>query len=70
MNASTRICLIALIMFLPRISLAQGDTADGSCAPHIAQWLDPASGEILDLEKLFERLSATRIVLLGVNGQN
>lgn len=65
MNASTGICLLALIMFLPGISLAQGDTADGSCAPHVAQWLDPASGDILDLEKLFERLSGTRIVLLG-----
>jgi len=65
MNASARICLIVLCLLLPRIGLAQSDTSDSSCEQHVAQWLDPASGEILDIENVFERLEGTRIVLLG-----
>lgn len=65
MKASARICLIALILLLPRLALAQSEPAAGSCAPHVAQWLDPSSGETISSENLFERLSETRIVLLG-----
>ena len=65
MNASARICLIALCLLLPRIALSQGDTSDSSCQHHVGQWLDPASGEILDIENVFERIEDTRIVLLG-----
>ena len=65
MNSSARICLIALCLLLPRIGFSQSDTSDSSCEQHVAQWLDPASGEILDIENVFERIEGTRIVLLG-----
>lgn len=65
MIASARICLIALCLLLPRIALAQSDTSESSCEQHVGQWLDPASGEILDIENVFERIEGTRIVLLG-----
>jgi uncharacterized iron-regulated protein len=65
MNTSARICLIALCLLLPRIGVSQSDTSDSSCEHHVAQWFDPASGDMLDIEKVFERLSGTRIVLLG-----
>jgi uncharacterized iron-regulated protein len=35
------------------------------CAPHIAQWLDPGSGEVLAPPALLDRLAKTKIVLLG-----
>ncbi len=65
MNTSARICLIALFLLLPRIAMAQSQGTDNSCDHHVAQWLDPASGDRLDIEKVLARLSATRIVLLG-----
>ncbi len=65
MSTSARICLIALFLLLPRIGYSQGDTPDGSCEHHVARWLDPASGETLGIDRVFERLSDTRIVLLG-----
>ena len=65
MSYSARICLLSLFLILPRLGLAQGEASGGSCDHHVAQWLDPASGEVLDNRKVFERLSGTRIVLLG-----
>lgn len=35
------------------------------CAPYIAQWLDPASGEVVAPPALLDRLAETKIVLLG-----
>ncbi|MCP4388621.1 MAG: hypothetical protein GY802_10020, partial [Gammaproteobacteria bacterium] len=65
MNKRARIYLIALFLLLPQTGFAQSDSADNSCDQHVAQWLDPASGETLGLEKVFERIEGTRIVLLG-----
>lgn len=45
------------------IALAAGD--DSSCDHHVAQWLDPASGEVMPVAQVFERLTSSRIVLLG-----
>ena len=57
-------CLLASLLLcgLPN-PLRADDTA--SCAAHIGQWLDPASGETLDGERLFTRLAKSRILLLG-----
>jgi len=38
---------------------------DSSCDHHVAQWLDPASGDVVQVEEVFERLAGSRIVLLG-----
>ena len=65
MSSSARICLLSLFLILPRLGLAQGEASGNSCGHHVAQWLDPASGEVLDNRQVFERLSGTRIVLLG-----
>ena len=65
MSSSARICLLSLFFLLPRLGLAEGDSSGSSCDHHVAQWLDPASGEVLDNRQIFERLSDTRIVLLG-----
>jgi uncharacterized iron-regulated protein len=66
MSNRARICLIALFfLLLPRIGLSQENGQDSSCDHHVAQWLDPASGNRLDSEKLLERIQGPRIVLLG-----
>ncbi len=65
MSSSARICLLSLFLLLPLVGLAQGEASGSSCDHHVAQWLDPANGEVLDNRQIFERLSATRIVLLG-----
>jgi len=45
---------------------AAGAADNGSsCDHHVAQWLDPNTGEVLQSKKIFERLAKTRIVLLG-----
>jgi uncharacterized iron-regulated protein len=60
-----RICLVLACLLLSHFSLAQASEAAGSCDHHVAQWLDPASGEILAGEQIFKRLERSRIVLLG-----
>ena len=65
MITSVRVCLLCLLFLLSRVGLAQDEAEAGSCNHHVAQWLEPASGKILGIEKLYERLSASRIILLG-----
>jgi uncharacterized iron-regulated protein len=60
-----RICLVLACLLLSHFSLAQGSETAGSCDHHVAQWLDPASGETLAAEQIFKRLERSRIVLLG-----
>ena len=62
MAVSARVCLIALLTCLP-IKTWAGDA--GSCNPAVGQWLDPATGEPLQSERLFERLARAKVVLLG-----
>lgn len=60
MTASPKICLIAaVILFVP------GAHAVGDCDQHLAQWLDPATGKVLQGENLFARLAEAKVVLLG-----
>ncbi|MDH3447333.1 MAG: ChaN family lipoprotein [Gammaproteobacteria bacterium] len=65
MNSAARICLISLFLMLPRYGQASAAGDDAGCDHHVAQWLDPASGAVLDSKAVFERLSGSRIVLLG-----
>jgi len=62
MSIIARISLVALCLLL---SPALAAEAGGSCDRHVAQWLDPASGQTLVSEQLFKRLENSRIVLLG-----
>ena len=65
MKRLARPALLCLVSILSGCVHAQPPEQNGSCAAHVAQWLDPASGEKLDQMELFERLSRSRIVLLG-----
>jgi uncharacterized iron-regulated protein len=65
MNSSARLCLVSLFLLMPVIGFAEGEAPVGSCDSHVAQWLDPVSGESIVSEQLFERLADSRIVLLG-----
>lgn len=60
-----RICLVLACLLLSHFRLAQASDTAGSCDHHVAQWLDPASGEILAGEEIFKTLARSRIVLLG-----
>jgi uncharacterized iron-regulated protein len=50
-------------MSLPHAAAADDSTE--TCAAHVAQWLDPASGKVVAPRKLFDRISGKSIVLLG-----
>ena len=60
-----RICLVSTCLLLSHINLARASETDDSCNHHIAQWLEPASGETLRGEQVFKRLERSRIILLG-----
>jgi len=63
-NAARKWLLVCLLSVLPAQAARAADAVSG-CQAHIAQWLDPASGDVIDGRGLFERLAASRIVLLG-----
>lgn len=65
MNTSTRFYLAIICLLLFEFGSVYAADQEGSCEHHLAQWLDPGSGEILQVEQVFERLASTRIVLLG-----
>jgi len=65
MSSAARICLITLFLVLPQYGQAYASGDDASCDHHVAQWLNPADGKVLDSREVFERLSGGRIVLLG-----
>ncbi len=65
MNAVARICFVSSCLLLGHFDQAQASETAGNCEHHIAQWIDPASGETLAGEQVFKRLGSARIVLLG-----
>ncbi len=65
MNTVARICFVSSCLLLCHFSQAQASDTAGNCHHHIAQWLDPTSGETLAGEQVFKRLERSRIVLLG-----
>ncbi len=62
-SARYYISIVCLWFALPGITLAADE--DSSCDHHVAQWLDPASGDVVTVEQVFDRLAGSRIVLLG-----
>ena len=60
-----RNCLLMSCLWLMHPTLVFANEAENRCDHHIAQWLDPASGETLPTEQLFTRLASTNVVLLG-----
>lgn len=57
------ISIVCLLFAQPGITLAADD--DSSCDHYVAQWLDPASGDVVQVEQIFDQLAGSRIVLLG-----
>jgi len=64
-KTSARYCLSITCLLLSQFGIAFAANEQRSCEHYVAQWLDPASGEVLQAEQVFERLAGTRIVLLG-----
>jgi uncharacterized iron-regulated protein len=64
-KTSARVCLSIACLLLSQFGIAFAADEQRSCEHYVAQWLDPASGEVLQAEQVFERLAGTRIVLLG-----
>jgi uncharacterized iron-regulated protein len=64
-KTSARVCLSITCLLLSQFGIAFAADEQRSCEHYVAQWLDPASGEVLQAEQVFERLAGTRIVLLG-----
>ena len=62
MKLLSRIFLLAGLL---AAGLVTNTAHAGSCAAQVAQWLDPASGKIIDSSKLFDRVGDQAIVLLG-----
>ncbi len=65
MKIFARYCISIICLWFAQFGIAFAADDDSSCAHHVAQWLDPASGEVLQVEQVFDRLASTRIVLLG-----
>jgi uncharacterized iron-regulated protein len=65
MKISARVCLSIVCLLLSQFGSALAADDERSCEHHVAQWLDPASGEVLQVGQVFDRLASTRIVLLG-----
>ena len=65
MKTSARYCLSITCLLLSQFGLAFAADEERSCEHHVAQWLDPSSGEVLQAQQVFDRLAGTRIVLLG-----
>ena len=65
MEISTRVSLSIICLLLSQFGIAFAADEERSCEHHVAQWLDPASGEVLQVGQVFDRLASTRIVLLG-----
>ena len=65
MKSIKRCCISIICACLALHGIADAADESSGCDHHVAQWLDPASGDVLEVEQVFERLARTRIVLLG-----
>ncbi len=65
LNKQARSCLVALSLLIAVGNPVLADETAGSCEPRVAQWLDPASGEVVAPQVLFDSLAGARVVLLG-----
>ena len=55
--------IIYLLFFL--FAPAFADDGQHDCNGHIAQWLNPASSEVVPVERVFDQLARSRVILLG-----
>ena len=65
MNAAARHCIWIICLLFTLYGTAFADDGQHDCKEHIAQWLDPASSEVLPVEQVFQPLARSRIILLG-----
>jgi uncharacterized iron-regulated protein len=60
-----RYCISMVCLLFAQVGITLAADDDSSCDHHVAQWLDPASGDVVQVEQIFDRLAGSRIVLLG-----
>jgi len=70
MKLFARMCAVTGWLLLSALGQAWADESSDSCDHLIAQWLDPASDQVLEGDAVFERLEKSRIVLLGESHTN
>jgi uncharacterized iron-regulated protein len=60
-----RYCISMVCLLFAQVGITLAADDDSNCDHHVAQWLDPASGDVVQVEQIFDRLAGSRIVLLG-----
>ena len=65
MKISPSYCISIVCLVLAQAGVTFAADEDSSCGHHVAQWLDPANGDVVQVEEVFDRLASARIVLLG-----
>jgi uncharacterized iron-regulated protein len=70
LNFPSTTALVAAAWLLAGFLPAAAAGGPDSCSAHVAQWLDPASGDVIASRSLFERIADSKIVLLGEEHTN
>jgi uncharacterized iron-regulated protein len=65
LETGARYCLSIICLLLAQFGNAVAADEERSCEHHVAQWLDPAGSDVMQVEQVFERLQSARIILLG-----
>jgi uncharacterized iron-regulated protein len=65
LNYLAKSCLVALSLLVAAVDSSHADDGAGNCESRVAQWLEPASGNVIAAPALFDDLATARVVLLG-----
>jgi len=65
LKISASYCISIVCLVLAQVGVTFAADEDSSCGHHVAQWLDPANGDVVQVQEVFDRLASARIVLLG-----
>jgi len=64
-KTGARYCISIICLLLFQFGSAFAADAEPDCEHHVAQWLDPASSGVVQVEQVLDRLQNARIILLG-----
>jgi len=70
MNVLAKFCIVACVGIVGVSQLAVAADSARGCAAQVAQWLDPASGKVIDSNDLLDQVATRSIVLLGEEHDN
>jgi uncharacterized iron-regulated protein len=65
LKISASYCISIVCLMLAQTGVTFAADEDSSCDHHVALWLDPANGDVVQVDEVFDRLARARIVLLG-----